>query len=55
MKRYEEPPKSSQTFDGELTCLGCASTILISGTVVLNLAVDSSDEVMCSKCYRMRL
>jgi len=54
-KWYEEPPKSSQKFDGELTCLGCACTIPITGKVVLNLAIGSSDEVMCSKCYHMHL
>jgi len=52
-KWYEEPPKSSQKFDGELTCLGCKCTIPITGAVVLNLAVGSSDEVMCSKCYHV--
>jgi len=54
-KWYEEPPKSSQKFQGDLTCLGCACTIPITGKVVLNLATGSSDEVMCSKCYHTHL
>jgi len=33
-KWYEEPPKSSQQFGGEQTCLGCACTIPITGIVV---------------------